>query len=198
MACEEIRNVCVYCASSQQAPEQYRDAAAVLGRTLAEQGRRIVFGAGAVGSMGALADGALAAGGEVVGVIPKFMVELEWAHQGLTELVVVEDMHVRKRKMLELSDALVALPGGSGTFEELLEAITWKRLGLFTGPIVILDQGGYYRPLIAQLDRSVSDRFMDERHREMWQVVADVEGVIPALDSAPPWSADSVRFAVRR
>jgi len=131
-------------------------------------------------------------------VIPRFMVELEWAHSGLSELVVVEDMHERKAMMLDRSDGLVALPGGTGTFEELLEAITLKRLGQFTGPIAIVDQDGYYGPLLDQLERSVSDRFMDERHRDMWTVVPDVESVIPALDASPPWSADSIRFAVAR
>ena len=126
------RSVLVFCASSSTCDPAYHDAAASLGHAIASAGDTLVYGGGAVGSMGAMADAALAQGGSVVGVIPRFMRELEWAHPGLTELQLVDDMHERKREMLRLADAIVALPGGSGTFEELFEAITQKRLGLFT------------------------------------------------------------------
>jgi len=189
------RSVCVYCASSRSAHPDYRAAAYRLGETLAERGYGIVYGGGAVGSMGALADGALRRGGTVVGVLPRFMAELEWGHKGLTELELVEDMSSRKHRMLMRSVAVVALPGGSGTFEELLEAISLKRLGLYLHPIVIVNTRGYFDPLLAQLARAVEERFMDARHLEMWSVVERPEEVPQAIESAPGWSADARRFA---
>lgn len=191
-----IANVTVYCASSRQADERYRDVARRLGVHLASAGVGIVYGGGAVGSMGALADGALSAGGPVVGVLPEFMKSLEWGHPGVGDLRVVETMHARKHTMLELADAVVALPGGCGTFEELLEAITWKRLGLFAGPIAVVNQDGFYDPLLALLDRAVDERFMDERHRSMWLSVSEPEEVLAALHAAAPWDDDPRRFAV--
>jgi hypothetical protein len=148
--------------------------------------------------MGRVAGAALAAGGKVTGVLPRFMDELEWGHRSLSELHVVEDMHQRKRLMLELSDAVVALPGGCGTFEELLEAITWKRLGLFCGPIAIVNVNGFYDPLASLLDRSIAEHFMDEKHAAMWSMVAEPEEVAGALRSAPAWSAGARAFAVSR
>jgi uncharacterized protein (TIGR00730 family) len=195
---EPIRSVCVYCASSERTPQIYHEAATRLGRHLAVEGLAIVYGGGATGSMGRVAGAALAAGGKVTGVMPHFMDELEWGHQSLTELHLVDDMHQRKRRMLELSDAVVALPGGCGTFEELLEAITWKRLGLFFGPIAIVNVNGFYDPLADLLARSVAERFMDERHAAMWVVVNQPEDVAAALRSAPVWSADARVFAVPR
>lgn len=154
-----------------------------------------MYGGGSVGSMGALADAALAAGGKLVGILPKFMNDLEWGHKSLTELRLVDDMHHRKRMMIEESDAVVALPGGSGTFEELLEAITWKRLGLFVNPIVIVNVRGFYDPLRDLLDRAIAERFMDERHRQMWTFVDHPEEVLAAIRSAPEWSAEARSFA---
>jgi uncharacterized protein (TIGR00730 family) len=189
------RSVCVYCASSRSAHPDYRAAAYRLGETLAERGYGIVYGGGAVGSMGALADGALGRGGKVVGILPRFMAELEWGHKGLTALELVEDMHARKHRMLMRSAAAVALPGGSGTFEELLEAISLKRLGLYLQPIVIVNTRSYFDPLIAMLARAVDEHFMDARHLEMWRVVERPEDVPQAIESAPGWSADARRFA---
>ena len=191
-----IGRVSVYCASSRQSDPAYREAAARLGTLLAAEGITIVYGGGAVGSMGALADAALGAGGRVVGVLPQFMYDLAWGHRGLTELRVVNDIHERKRLMIEEVGELVALPGGCGTLEELLEAITWKRLGLHVHPIVLVNVRGFFDPLVAQLDRCVDERFMDERHRDMWTVVASADDVVGAIRSAPPWSADARRFAV--
>jgi uncharacterized protein (TIGR00730 family) len=190
-----IRSVCVYCASSGRSPEIYLEAAARLGRVLAEAGMQIVYGGSSLGSMGRMAEAALAAGGRVVGVLPRFMDELEWGNRNLTELRLVDDMHERKRTMLELADAVVALPGGCGTLEELFEAITWKRLGLFFGPVVLVNLNGFYDPCIALLNRAVDERFMDEKHRAMWGVVADPEAVPEALRATPPWSRDARSFA---
>jgi uncharacterized protein (TIGR00730 family) len=191
-------SICVYCASSQRCDQAYRDAARTLGAVLAGRGYSIIYGGGAVGLMGALADGAVAAGGKVVGIMPKFMLELEWAHRNLTELRVVEDMRARKHAMLSASDGLVTLPGGSGTLEELFEAITLKRLGFYTHPIVLVNTRDYFRRLVELLEHAISERFMGELHRAMWQVVATPEEVPAALDSAPPWSAAAREFAAVR
>jgi hypothetical protein len=191
-----IAKVAVYCASSRQTHPAFREAAGRVGADLARSGVAIVYGGGAVGSMGALADGALAEGGQVVGVLPRFMADLEWGHPRVSELRLVEDMHQRKRTMIEGADAVVGLPGGCGTLEELLEAITWKRLGLYAGPIAILNTRGFFDPLLAMLDRCIAERFMDARHAEMWLAVEEPEDVLPALRSAPPWDGDPRRFAV--
>ena len=145
--------------------------------------------------MGALADGALAAGGRVIGVMPGFLQALEIAHDRLTELHIVGDLRERKHVMLCRASAVVALPGGTGTFEELLEALTLKRLGIFLGPIVICNQRGFYDPLLQLLEASVAERFMAERHRDMWQVTDAVAATLRAIDEAPPWPADALRFA---
>jgi len=191
-----LGRVCVYCASSRQSDAAYFEPAASLGRSLAECGVTIVYGGGAVGSMGALADAALAAGGKVVGVLPRFMYDLEWGHPRLTELRLVGDLHERKRLMIEEVDAIVALPGGSGTLEELMEAITWKRLGLHGHPIVLVNVRGFFDPLIALLERCIAERFMDQRHRAMWTVVGSADAVVEAIRKAPPWGPDARRFAL--
>ncbi len=189
------RAVCVYCASSITAHPEYRQAAFRLGEVLAGQSITVIYGGGAKGSMGALADGALGRGGRVVGILPRFMADLEWGHRGLSELRLVEDMRTRKHLMLTGARAAIALPGGCGTLEELLEAITLKRLGLFLGPIVLVDTRGYFRPLLQALSRAVEEHFMDERHALMWQVVARPEEVPEALERAPAWSREFRSFA---
>lgn len=190
--------VCVYCASSAEADPLYREEARKLGRILAENRCTTVYGGGAIGSMGALADGALAAGGDVVGIIPRFMTEVEWQHPGLATLEVVEDMRERKHRLLTDSDAVVALPGGVGTMEELFEAITLKRLGLYFNPIVLLDTRGYYTPLVAFLDRMIEERFMNPEHAAMWSVVERVEDVLPEIARTPRWREDARSIAVVR
>ncbi len=192
----QIKRVCVYCASSSSCDPSYHAAAYELGHILAEAGITVVCGGGSKGSMGHLADGALAIGGRVIGVIPQFMSDLEWAHRGLSELVLTRDMHERKRLMIQEVDAVVALPGGCGTFEELFEAIAWKRLGIYGGAIVIVNGHDFYRPCLELLERSIAERFMDERHRQMWTVVAEPKGVLGAIRSAPPWPATNREFAV--
>jgi hypothetical protein len=192
------KSLCVYCASSSACDAVYHDVARRLGALLADRGYSIIYGGGAVGSMGALADGAVARGGKIVGVLPKFMQELEWGHTKLTELRVVEDMRVRKHMMLSESDGVVALPGGSGTLEELFEALTLKRLGLYTKPIVLVNTRNYFQPLIELLDHAIAERFMDRRHFEMWQIVDSPEQVPAALENAPPWSEAARDFAAVR
>jgi uncharacterized protein (TIGR00730 family) len=193
-----IESVCVYCASSNRSAAIYLDAAARLGRILAENGITIVYGGSSLGSMGRLAAAALEAGGKVIGVLPRFMDDLEWGHRALTELRIVENMHERKRVMLELTGAAIALPGGCGTLEELFEAITWKRLGLYFGPVVVVNVGGFFDPCIELLNRCVDERFMDEKHRAMWSVASDPESVMETLRRAGEWSKDARDFAALR
>ena len=167
----KFNTVCVYCASSTQCDPFYFEETRILGRELAGAGLTVFYGGGAVGLMGCLADSALAEGGKVIGVLPNFMKEVEWGHKGLTALHLVGDMHERKNRMIQEADAFVALPGGCGTLEELLEAITWKRLGLHTKPIVLVNLKGYYDPLIAMLERCIAEKFMRPQHGAMWSVV---------------------------
>ncbi|MCA9177311.1 MAG: TIGR00730 family Rossman fold protein [Planctomycetales bacterium] len=187
--------VAVYCASSKSCDRAYHAAARELGERLAEAGHEIVYGGGAVGSMGALADGALAKGGRVIGVLPEFMHELEWGHPGLDELEIVEDMRTRKHRMLSVSDAAVALPGGTGTLEELLEALTLKRLGIYTRPIVLVNTLGFYQQLVQLLEHCIGQRFMGDPHRDMWVLVNDPSEVLAAIDAAPPWDEAARSFA---
>lgn len=187
--------VLVFCASSESCSPRHHETGARLGAILAHAGMTIVYGGGALGTMGRLSRAALAAGGRVYGIQPRFMNELGWAQEGLHELELVEDMQERMRRMLAAADAIVALPGGSGTLEELLDAITAKRLGEIVCPIVIVNAEGFFDPLIQQLARCVDERFMDERHRAMWQVVSEPEEVPGAIAAAPPWSKDAIAFA---
>ena len=189
------KHVLVFCASSRSCDPIYHEVAARLGRILARASMTIVYGGGAEGSMGALADAALAAGCEVVGIQPRFMRELEWSHGRLTALHVVEDMQERKRRMLACADAVVALPGGSGTLEELLEAITAKRLGMFLKPIILVNQLSFFDPCVRMLERCIEERFMDARHREMWQIVDEPEQVLDAIEAAAAWSESARHFA---
>ena len=154
----------MYCASSSRVASLYTEAATRLGSLIARAGMTLVTGAGCQGLMRAVEDGALDEGGKAIGVIPRFMIDAGWQHPALTELRITENMHERKQLMADLSDAVVALPGGCGTMEELLEIITWKQLGLYLNPIVILNVGGYYDHLIKQLEHAVDEHFMGEIH----------------------------------
>lgn len=190
-----IKTVCVYSASSTKIPEVYFRAADELGRLLGNRGLCVVNGAGNIGLMRAVSDATLAAGGTVTGVIPRFMVEQGWYHDGLTELIVTETMHERKRRMADLADAVIALPGGCGTFEELLEIITWKQLGLFANPIVILNTDGYYDALLALFERAVRENFMRDQHSGMWAVAQTPEEAVRLIFTLPPWDKSLRRFA---
>ena len=190
-----MKRICVYCASSSKIDESYFDAAEKLAARLVSHDVTIVYGGGAAGLMGCIADTAIEHGGHVVGVIPKFMTEVEWQHKDLEEIHVVADMHERKKKLLEGTDAVIALPGGSGTFEELLEAISLKRLGLYTKPIIIMNINNYYDPLIELLEKSIRENFMSETHRKMWTVVSDPNDIMSAIENSPDWSSDAISFA---
>lgn len=162
--------ICVYCASSANIAQCYIDAATELGSIISLSGYSTVCGAGRSGLMGALIDGALQANGDTIGVIPRFMVDNGWQHKGLTRLEVTEDMHERKQRMAMLATGVIALPGGCGTLEELLEIITWRQLGLYSGNIVILNINGYYDPLLQMLDNATAQGFMKVDHARLWQV----------------------------
>ncbi len=190
-----MKRICVYCASSSKIAETYFEAAERLAAQLVSHDVTLVYGGGAAGLMGRIADTAISGGGHVVGIIPKFMTEVEWQHKELEEIHVVADMHERKKMLLEGTDAVIALPGGSGTFEELLEAISMKRLGLYTKPIVIMNINNYYDPLIEMLEKSIKENFMSEAHRKMWTVVSDPDSIMDAIESSPEWSADAISFA---
>lgn len=191
----EIKNICVYCASSPQIAPIYFKAAERLGYLLAEKGINLIDGAGKVGLMGCLNNTVLAAGGTVTGVIPRFMVERGWHHSGLTQLVETETMHERKSLMARMSDAVIALPGGCGTMEELLEVITWKQLGLYLKPIVVLNIQGFYNPLIEMLEKAIGQQFMRREHESLWQVAFTPEEAVELCVSLPAWDKKICKFA---
>lgn len=191
----DIKNVCVYCASSTQIDPAYFEAARQLGTLLAEAGIGVVNGAGRMGLMAAVSNAALAAGGRVTGVIPRFMVEQGWQHTGLTQLVEVDNMHQRKRLMAQLGDATIALPGGCGTLEELLEVITWKQLGLYLKPVVLLNVNGYYDPLLAMFRRAVDEHFMRPQHASIWHVASTPAEALRLVAETPQWDASIRKFA---
>lgn len=191
----KINSVCVYSASSTKIDSIYFETAHQLGTLLGTQGIRLVNGAGNMGLMAAVADSVLAAGGAVTGVIPRFMVEQGWHHTGLTELVEVDTMHERKRRMAELSDAVIALPGGCGTLEELLEVITWKQLGLYLKPIVILNVKGYYAPLLEMFGRAAEEHFMGARHMDIWRVAQTPAEALELVRTTPLWDVSIRKFA---
>ena len=191
----KITSVCVYSASSTKIDPAYFDAARKLGHLLGQKHIRLVNGAGNMGLMSAVADAALAAGGEVTGVIPRFMIEQGWHHTGLTELIEVESMHERKKKMADLSDAVIALPGGCGTLEELLEVITWKQLGIYLNPVVILNVKGYFDPLLDMMRRAVEENFMRVQHGDIWQVARTPLEALELIYTTPVWDASIRKFA---
>lgn len=191
----EINNICIYCASSSKVAQEYNDIAYELGALLAREEITAITGAGSIGLMRQVEDGALENGGKAIGVIPRFMVEQGWHHTGLTELHITESMHSRKELMAELSDAVIALPGGCGTMEELCEIITWKQLGLYLNPIVILNINGYYDPLIAQLAKAVEEHFMGELHSRIWSVATTPAEAIEIIRSTPRWNSEVRKYA---
>jgi uncharacterized protein (TIGR00730 family) len=178
--------VCVFCGSSRGISPAYADAAAELGAALAAKDVGLVYGGGDVGLMGVLADAALAAGGEVIGVMPEALVAREVAHHGLTELRVTSSMHERKALMADLADAFVALPGGLGTFDELCEILTWSQLGLHTKPVVLLDVERFWTAFVGLLDASVAAGFLQPAHRDLARRAATIADVMALLEAPPP------------
>jgi uncharacterized protein (TIGR00730 family) len=181
-----LTTICVFCASSTGADPRYVEAARSFGELLARTERRVVYGGGNTGLMGALAEGVLAGGGEIVGVMPRHLVEREVAHLGLTRLETVASMHERKARLAELADAFVALPGGLGTLEEFTEIWTWGQLGLHRKPYGILNVAGYFTPLLTFLDHAVAQRFVRPEHRAMVHVADEPMALLEAMEHAPP------------
>ncbi len=190
--------ICVYCASSARIDKVYFNAAERLAAAFAKAGVEVVYGGGAAGLMGVLADTMLKHGGKIKGILPKFMVDVEWEHKGVSDMIMTDTMHERKARFLEDVDALVALPGGCGTLEELLEAITLKRLGQFTKPIIILNTKGYYNPLLEMFEKAVKENFMKDIHLDMWMVVNEPEEVLDAIKNSKPWDKGAINFAAVR
>lgn len=174
--------ICVFAASSGRIDQAYADDAYAVGTMLARQGWQCVNGAGAMGLMRAVSDGALDAGGHVVGVIPKFMVDNGWCYDRLPELIITPDMHERKLQMTEMTQAVLALPGGCGTLEELLEAITWRQLGISQRPIVLLNTRGYFDAMLAMLQHCIDERFMKASHQSLWTVASTPQQAVEALE----------------
>lgn len=190
-----ISKVSVFCASSHKVDEKYFVIAERLAKTLVENNITTVYGGGAVGLMGKLADVAMQQEGNVIGIIPKFMIEVEWAHKNITELIEVNDMHERKKKLIENVDAVVILPGGSGTLEEAMEVITLKRLGKFTKPIIFVNTDGFYNSLFQLFDKMIEEKFMRDEHRGIWCSINEPEEIISAIKSAPVWDENAIKIA---
>ena len=184
-----LRSICVFCGASPGATPIYQEAAEALGRHLAENGIQLVYGGGAVGLMGMVANAALAAGGEVIGIILQSLKDAEVGHSGLTRLEVVDGMHARKARMAELADAFIALPGGLGTLEELFEVWTWGQLGYHAKPLGLLEVDGFYARLTDFLDHLVAERFVREQHRAILQVSASPAELLARMDAWQPTAA---------
>ncbi|MFP4324005.1 MAG: TIGR00730 family Rossman fold protein [Anaerolineales bacterium] len=182
----ELRSICVFCGSGMGNHARYREAAVAFGQILADERLALVYGGGSTGLMGVLADSVLEHDGKAIGIIPEAMTEREVQHRGLTELHIVDSMHTRKAMMARLSDAFVALPGGIGTLEELLEITTWAQLGIHRKPIAILNLAGYYNPLLAMIQQGVDAGFIRRLDPQLLQVAEGVADILPALRSAPP------------
>lgn len=187
--------ICVFCASSAKIDEKYFEATKTVAHELVNANATILYGGGSVGLMGCLADTALSLQGRVVGILPRFMDKVEWGHKGLTQMVLVKDMRERKKQLTENVDAVVALPGGCGTLEELMEVFTLKRLGKFTKPIIVLNTDGFYSHLELLIDKMIEERFMRPEHRQIWQMVSTPEEIMPAIKSAPLWDESAIEFA---
>jgi uncharacterized protein (TIGR00730 family) len=190
-----MKDVCVYCASSTRIPEKYYNVARNLSKVLIENGYGIVYGGGEVGLMGTLANQALYLNGRITGVIPRFMVEVEWAHPGVDNMIIVNTMAERKERLIKGVEAVVALPGSTGTLEELIEVVSMKKLGLFTKPIIIVNAFGFYDDLLRLFDRMVEEQFMRPEHGEIYSVVSDVNDVAEAIRVAPGWHEDAIKMA---
>lgn len=187
-------NAVIYCASSSDIDAIYVDAAIRLGELLAKNKITCINGGGNLGLMGAIIDSVLLHGGKVKGVIPQFMIDSGWSHQELTEQIVTATMHERKQKMAELSNAVIAMPGGVGTLEELLEIITWKQLGLYKHPIIILNTNNYYKSLLKMFDNMIEENFMHKRYSDLWRVVNTPEEAIAALHEQTPEFSHMTKF----
>ena len=193
---KKVKTVTIYCASSDKIQPVFFEGAKAIAEILVQNEIDILFGGGAKGLMGQVANTACKNGGKITGIMPTFMREVEWQHNGVSELILTDDMHERKKKLLENTDAVFALPGGTGTLEELLEVITLKRLGVFVQPIIIFNQDGYYDPLVEMFERCITENFMHDKHRKIWTVIEQPSQLIDAIKNAPHWDGSAISFAV--
>lgn len=190
-----IKRITVFCASSRMIDSKYFEAARQLAEVLTKNNITAVYGGGAVGLMGALADYMLQNGGNIAGVIPQFMMKVEWGHPGVKKMIITKDMHERKRILIDGVDAVVALPGGSGTLEELLEVISLKRLGKFIRPVIIINTAGFYDPLVVLLNKMVEENFMRLDHLKMWTVINHPSELIEAIHCSEAWDENAINTA---
>lgn len=190
-----LNSVTVFCASSRMIDSKYFEAARQLAEVLTLNNITAVYGGGAVGLMGALADYMLTNRGNITGVIPQFMLKVEWGHPEVKNMIITKDMHERKQLLIDNADAVVALPGGSGTLEELLEVISLKRLGKFLKPIIIINTAGFYDPLVALLNKMVEENFMRPDHLKMWEVISHPSELIEAIHRSEAWDEDAIHTA---
>jgi uncharacterized protein (TIGR00730 family) len=190
-----IKKVCVFCASSPGIDKIYFRDAELLGKIFLENNIHVIYGGGAIGLMGHLADTMVSGKGKITGIIPQFMKNMNWAHKGIPEMVEVITMHERKNMMISDVDAVIALPGGVGTLEELTEVITLKQLGQFFSPIIILNTAGFYKHFNEFLHKMIDEHFMREIHKDIWQVVNTPSEVIPAIKNASPWDGSAIKYA---
>ncbi|MTI09035.1 LOG family protein [Curvivirga aplysinae] len=185
-----LKSVCVYCGASNNVSDVYKNAGQQLGQKLAEHKSRLIYGGGSVGIMGIVADAVMDSGGEVTGIIPKFLDDYEVGHQHLTELIITENMHERKNLMAEKAESFVVLPGGLGTLEEFFEMVTWKQLGLHDKPIVIFNVNGFWDALVTLIDHQISEKFAREENRSLFTVATTVDEIIEQLETAPTPSGE--------
>jgi uncharacterized protein (TIGR00730 family) len=187
--------VCVFASSSSRINNKYADAASELGVLLSKAGTEVIFGGGGIGLMGKLADTILENNGTITGVIPSFMKDQGWNHSEVNDMIITSDMGERKKQMFAMADAIVALPGGVGTLEELTEAITLKQLGLFRGPVIILNTLNFYKSLIDFFEHMVAESFLRAEHKTIWEIANTPEEVMTLLSKNDPWLFDPIRLA---
>nr|WP_319400639.1 TIGR00730 family Rossman fold protein [uncultured Carboxylicivirga sp.] len=188
-------DICVFCASSSKVDQSFLNEATLLGDVLVENGYGLKYGGGAVGSMGAVANRVLGLNGKVTGVIPHFMVQVEWEHKGVDNMIHVDTMAKRKELLIKDVEAIVVLPGGTGTLEELFEVLSLKKLGQFDKPIILVNTNNFFNLLVELLDQMIEDKFMRPEHAALWHVVNSVKEIPEALKNIPKWDKDAIRFA---
>lgn len=191
-----IKSVCIYCASSTKIAPLFIEHAKVLAAELSKNNIDMVFGGSRTGLMGILADEMNLLGGISIGIMPKFMKEVEWHHENLSQMIWVETMAERKEKMIENVDAVITLPGGCGTMEEFMETLSLKRLGLFTKPMIIVNSKGFYDPLIDLLEAMLRENFLGPQHKNMWEIAANAKDILPAISRSKPWDPSAQKFAL--
>ena len=190
-----VKSICIYCASSNQIPGKYFQAARELGQLMGQQGLTLVNGAGNMGLMQAAADACMQAGGKTIGIIPEFMIDEGWDHKGMTEIIPTSDMHTRQEQMMLLSDAAIVLAGGFGTLAEFCELVTWKQLGLYLKPIIVLNTDGFYDPLFDCMKKAADNNFLRQEHMDTFIVASTPQEALRLALETPLWNRSVRRFA---